>query len=92
MYSQSTLFEENLAWDEKNRNIAWIYFRKNQRFRPIAKKKKILVPKIYPSKGGVIGVLIDKGVKRHQEHNICTCSTSPTVASTRNLKLMFAFC
>ena len=40
MYSQSTLFEENLAWDEKNRNIAWIYFRKNQRFRPIAKKKK----------------------------------------------------
>ena len=50
------------------------------------------VPKISPSKVGVVRVLIDKGVKRHQKHNIFPCSTSPSIASKRNLKLMFAFC
>ena len=50
------------------------------------------VPKISPSKAGVAKVLIDKGVKRHQKHNIGPSSTSPSIASKRNLKLMFAFC
>ena len=66
-------------------------FRKNQHFRPIA-PNIFFVPKISPSKVGVIGVLIDKGVKRYQKHNICTCSKSPSIASKRNLKLMLAFC
>ena len=43
------------------------------------------VPKISPSKPGVFGVLIVKGVKRHQNHNICTCSTSPSIASLSDL-------
>ena len=76
---------------EKDRNLAWIQFRKNQHFRPIA-LKIFFVLKISPSKVGVIGVLIDKGVKKHQKHNIFTCSKSPSVVSKRNLKLMFAFC
>ena len=97
MYSQSTLFGENLALiqfgvrHEKDWNLAWIWFGKNQHFRLIA-PKIFFVPKIYPSKVGVIGVLIAKGVKRHQKHNICTCSISPSIASKRNLKLIFAFC
>ena len=37
---------------------------------PIA-PKIFLVPKISPSKVGVVRVLIDKGVKRHQKHHIC---------------------
>ena len=36
---------------------------------PIA-SEIFFVPKIYPSKVGVIGVLTDKGVKRHQKHII----------------------
>ena len=45
-------------------------FRKNQHFRSIA-PKIFFVPNISPSKVGVIGVLIDKGVKRHKKHNRC---------------------
>ena len=97
MYSQSTLFRENLALiqfgvrHEKDWNFAGTLFRKNQRFRPIV-PKIFFVPKSSPRKVGVIRVVIDKGVKRHIKHNICTCSTSPSIASKRNLKLMFAFC
>ena len=50
------------------------------------------VPNISASKVGVIDGLIDKEVNRHQEHNIYACSTSQSVASKRNLKLMFAIC
>ena len=70
MYSQSTLFRENLALiqfgvrHEKDWNFAWTLFRKNQRFRPIV-PKIFFVPKISPRKVGVIRVVIDKGVKRH---------------------------
>ena len=97
MYSQSTLFRENLLLiqfgvrHEKDRKLAWTSFRKNQQFRPIA-PKIFFVPKISLSKVGIIRVLIDKGVKRHQNHNICTCPTSPSIASKRNLKLMFPSC
>ena len=45
-----------------------------------------------PSKVGAIRVLIDKGVKRYQKHKICICLTLPSIASKRNVKLMFAFC
>ena len=54
--------------------------------------KIFFVPKIYPGKAVVIGVFIDRGVKKNQKRSICTCSTTPSVASKRNPKLMFAFC
>ena len=41
-------------------------FKKNKHFRPIA-PKIFFVPNISPSKVGVIGVLLDKGAKRHQK-------------------------
>ena len=41
-------------------------FFKNKHFRSIA-PKIFFVPKISPSNVGVIGVLLDKGVKRHQK-------------------------
>ena len=76
MYSQSTLFGENLSLNQsgvhkKDWHLAWTQFRKNQHFRPIT-PKIIFVTKISPSKVGVIGVLINKGVKRHKKHRICT--------------------